>query len=352
MSTGGRCRASGAGGGSWPCSSSCGRSSSSPPRRHGTSTAGSRTTCRSRTAASPPPVQHALTPAPVGAARQTTLVAGIDSHKNVAGTVILARVDSTRHAVEILTVPSTVAALERAAAARRAALRRRLARDQPARARPARPGEPRAPDPARPGRLDRALAGRDHDHEPEPGCRTTSSGASGVFPAGRVALTGRTVQWYLDPTEHPLTPGIAAAGDFRQAVVVRGVTDKLVHLTTPSAITAVGSTISRNFNTDLSPDPVLGIVAARLRAHTLVDCRLGTGADLARPRGDRRPSPASRRRRGAARAPRRRCRRSSPPRRSPPRSSPRSSPTADRRRSTGWSWPRSRSGASRRARGS
>ena len=105
-----------------------------------------------------------------------------------------------------------------------------------------------------------------------------------MFPVGRVALTGRTVQWYLDPTEHPLTAGIVAAGDFRQAIVVRGVTDKLVHLTTPSAITAVGNTISHNFNTDLSPDPVLGIVAARLRAHTLVDCRLGAGADLGRSR--------------------------------------------------------------------
>ena len=110
------------------------------------------------------------------------------------------------------------------------------------------------------------------------------TGGHGVFPVGRVALTGRTVQWYLDPTEHPLTAGIVAAGDFRQAIVVRGVTDKLVHLTTPSAITAVGNTISHNFNTDLSPDPVLGIVAARLRAHTLVDCRLGARADLGRSR--------------------------------------------------------------------
>jgi len=55
-----------------------------------------------------PPLQKALTPAPVGAARQTTLVAGVDSHHNVAGTAILARTDATHHAVEILTVPSTV----------------------------------------------------------------------------------------------------------------------------------------------------------------------------------------------------------------------------------------------------
>jgi hypothetical protein len=112
------------------------------------------------------------------------------------------------------------------------------------------------------------------------------TGAHGVFPAGRVRLNGTTVQWYLDPTERPLTPAIAAAGDFRQAAVVRGVTDKLVHLTTPSAMSALGHTISRNFTTDLSPDPVLGIVAARLGAHTLVDCRLGQNANLAA----RRPS--------------------------------------------------------------
>ena len=228
-----------------------------------------------------PPLRHALTPAPAGAARQTTLVAGIDSHKNVAGSVILARVDSTRHAVEILTVPSTVA----------------LANGQPLR------------DVLRFDGVSRAIGLLEHDlHVPVNhvlliqlaqvgtivhslgGITITNptpvpyrvTGASGVFPAGRVALTGRTVQWYIDPTEHPLAPGIVTADDFRQALVVRGVTEKLVHLTTPSAISAVGETISHNFNTDLQPDPVLGIVAARLGAHTLVDCRLGTNADLSR----------------------------------------------------------------------
>ena len=106
--SGASCRASGAGDTFWPCSWRCGRSSWSPRRRRGGSTGGSRTSCRCPTAAWPRPVQRALTPVPVGAARQTTLVAGIDSHKNVAGTMILARVDGTRHAVEILTVPSTV----------------------------------------------------------------------------------------------------------------------------------------------------------------------------------------------------------------------------------------------------
>ena len=79
-----------------------------------------------------------------------------------------------------------------------------------------------------------------------------------MFPAGRVKLTARTARWYLDPTERSLTVGIAAAGEVRQAAVVRGVTDKLVHLTTPSAITRVAHTISQSFTTDLSTDPVLG----------------------------------------------------------------------------------------------
>ncbi|HEY3766520.1 MAG TPA: LCP family protein [Gaiellales bacterium] len=230
-------------------------------------------------------VRRALTPAPVGAARQTTLVAGIDSHGNVAGTVILARMDATHHAVEILTVPSTVAV----SGSQR--LRDVLRFD----------GVPRAIsllhhdldvpvnhvlliqlDQA--GAIVRALGGITITNPTRVPYSVT--GAHGVFPAGRVRLNGTTVQWYLDPTERPLTPAIAAAGDFRQAAVVRGVTDKLVHLTTPSAMSALGHTISRNFTTDLSPDPVLGIVAARLGAHTLVDCRLGQNANLAA----RRPS--------------------------------------------------------------
>ncbi len=229
-----------------------------------------------------PPLQHALTPAPVGAARQTTLVAGIDSHKNVAGTVILARVDSTRHAVEILTVPSTVGL----ASGQR--LRDVLRFDGVSRAITLLSHDLHVPvnhvlliQLAQVGSIVRSLGGITITNPTRVPYHV--KGASGVFPAGRVALTGRTVQRYLDPTEHPLTPGIAAAGDFRQAVVVRGVTDKLVHLTTPSAITGLGQTISRNFNTDLSAEPVLGIVAARLGAHTLVDCRLGTSVDLARP---------------------------------------------------------------------
>ena len=229
------------------------------------------------------PVQRALTPVPVGAARQTTLVAGIDSHKNVAGTMILARVDGTRHAVEILTVPSTVSV----SSAQR--LRDVLRFDGVSRAIGLLSHDLHVPvnhvlliQLAQAGSIVRSLGGITITNPiPVP---YNVPGARGVFPAGRVELTGRTVQWYLDPTEHPLTAGIVAAGDFRQATVVRGVTDKLVHLTTPSAITSVGRTISHNFNTDLSPDPVLGIVAARLRAHTLVDCRLGAGADLGRAR--------------------------------------------------------------------
>lgn len=227
------------------------------------------------------PVQRALTPAPVGAARQTTLVAGIDSHKNVAGTVILARVDGTRHAVEILTVPSTVAV----SGAQR--LRDVLRFDGVSRAIDLLQHDLRVPvnhvlliQLNQVGSIVRSLGGITITNPSRVPYHV--KGASGVFPAGRVALTGRTVQWYLDPAER--TQGTAAAGDFRQAVVVRGVTDKLVHLTTPSSITAVGRTISHNFNTDLSPDPVLGIVAARLRAHSLVDCRLAPGADLVRSR--------------------------------------------------------------------
>ena len=230
-----------------------------------------------------PPLRRALTPAPVGAARQTTLVAGIDSHHHVAGTVILARTDSTHHAVEILTVPSTVSVLQgqtlgdalRAGGVPRAIglLQRDL-------------GVPvnhvlliqlnQA------GSIVRSLGGITVSN-PTPVAYNVTGG-HGVFPAGRVKLTGRTAQWYLDPTERPLTPGIAAGGEVRQAAVVRGVTDKLVHLSTPSAINGVAHTISRNFTTDLSPDPVLGIFAARLGAHALVDCRLPAGANLGRAR--------------------------------------------------------------------
>ncbi len=229
-----------------------------------------------------PPLRRALTPAPVGAARQTTLVAGIDSHKNVAGSVILARVDSTRHAVEILTVPSTVAL------AGGQQLRDVLRFDGVSRAIGLLQRDLHVPvnhvlliQLAQVGAIVHSLGGITVTNPTPVPYRVT--GASGVFPAGRIVLTGRTVQWYIDPTEHPLTAGIVAADDFRQALVVRGVTEKLVHVTTPSAISALGATISHNFDTDLQPGPVLGIVAARLGAHTLVDCRLGTNADLGRP---------------------------------------------------------------------
>jgi anionic cell wall polymer biosynthesis LytR-Cps2A-Psr (LCP) family protein len=221
------------------------------------------------------PLKRALTPAPAGAARQTTLVAGVDSNGHVAGAVILTRIDSTRHAVEILTVPSTV----------------RLSGSEQLRDVVRAEGVPGVigllerelglpvnhvllMQLAQAGSIVRSLGGIQITN-PAP-VSYDVSGGRGVFPAGRVALTGRTVQWYLDPTERPVTN----AGDVRQAAVTRGVTDKLVHLTTPSAITAVGHTISRNFTTDLSPDPVLALVAGRLGAHKLVDCRLGAGADL------------------------------------------------------------------------
>ena len=227
------------------------------------------------------PVQRALTPVPVGAARQTTLVAGIDSHGNVAGTVILARMDATRQAVEILTVPSTVAVTPVQT------LHDVLRFD----------GVPRAIGVlehdlgvpvnhvllmrlSQAGSIVRSLGGVTVTNPTAVAYNVT--GGRGVFPAGRLHLTGRTVQWYLDPTERPLGAG-AAAGDVRRAAVVRGVTDRLVHITAPSAMTALGETIARSFTTDLSADPVLGIVAARLRAHTLYDCRLGTRADLAQP---------------------------------------------------------------------
>jgi anionic cell wall polymer biosynthesis LytR-Cps2A-Psr (LCP) family protein len=229
-------------------------------------------------------VQRALTPAPVTAERQTTLVAGIDSHQNVAGTVILARMDATRHAVEILTVPSTVGVTPAQS------LRDVLRFD----------GVPRAIGVlerdlgvpvnhvllmrlSQAGSIVRSLGGITVTN-PMPVAYNVTGGR-GVFPAGRVHLTGRTVQWYLDPTERPL-PRRPAAGDFRQAAVVRGVTDRLVHITAPSDMSAIGETIARSFTTDLSPDPVLGIVAARLKAHTLYDCRLGAGADLAQAGAD------------------------------------------------------------------
>ena len=223
------------------------------------------------------PLKRALTPAPAGASRQTTLVAGVDSNGHVAGAVILTRIDATRHVVEILTVPSSVLVN----------------------------GPQQLGDVARAEGVPGVIGLLQHDlgvpvnhvllmHLTQAGSIVRSLGGieitnpapltydvggdQGVFPAGRVALTGRTVQWYLDPSKRPVT----TAPDVRQAAVTRGVTDKLVHLTTPSAITAVGNTISRNFTTDLSTDPVLALVAGRLRAHRLVDCRLGAGADLAR----------------------------------------------------------------------
>jgi anionic cell wall polymer biosynthesis LytR-Cps2A-Psr (LCP) family protein len=225
-----------------------------------------------------PPLQKALTPAPVGAARQTTLVAGVDSHRDVAGTVILARTDSSRHAVEILTVPSTVLLTS----AQRLGDVLRF------------DGVPRAigllqHDLGVPvnhvlliqlnqaGSIVRSLGGITITN-PTP-VPYSVAGGSGVFPPGRIKLTGRTAQWYLHPAERSLTSGIAA-GEVRQAAVVRGVTDKLVHLTTPSALNGVAHTISQNFTTDLSPDPVLGMVAARLDAHALIDCRLPVTADL------------------------------------------------------------------------
>ncbi|MEP6641259.1 MAG: LCP family protein, partial [Gaiellales bacterium] len=225
------------------------------------------------------PLQKALTPAPVGAARQTTLVAGIGSHHNVAGTVILARTDGTRHAVEILTVPSTVSLTSTQD------LRDVLRFD----------GVPRAigllqHDLGVPvnhvlliqvnqaGSIVRSLGGITVTN-PTP-VPYAVPGGHGVFPAGRIKLTGQTAQWYLDPADQLFTPAIERAAEVRQAAVVRGVTDKLVHLTTPSAITGVAHTISQNFTTDLSPDPVLGIVAARLGAHALIDCRLPVNANL------------------------------------------------------------------------
>jgi len=231
------------------------------------------------------PLKQALTPAPAGAPRQTTLVAGMDSNGRLAGAVILTRIDATRHAVEILTVPSTVLldGGEQLGDVARAdgvpGVIGLLEHDL---------GLPvnhvLLMQLAQAGSIVRSLGGIEIANPvPVP---YDVSGGRGVFPAGRVALTGRTVQWYLDPTVRPAT----TAPDVRQAAVTRGVTDKLVHLTTPSAITAVGHTISRNFTTDLSTDPVLGLVAGRLRAHRLVECRLGAGADLTR--GSRLPAVA------------------------------------------------------------
>ena len=231
------------------------------------------------------PLKRALTPAPAGAPRQTTLVGGVDANGHLAGAVVLTRIDAARHAVEILTVPSSalvngsqqVSDVARAEGA--PGVIGLLQHDL---------GLPvnhvLLMHLAQAGSIVRSLGGIEITN-PVP-VSYDVSGGQGVFPAGRVALTGRTVQWYLDPNERPVT----TAPDVRQAAVTRGVTDKLVHLTTPSAITAVGHTISHNFTTDLSPDPVLALVAGRLGAHRLVDCRLGPGADLTR--GSRLPTVA------------------------------------------------------------
>jgi anionic cell wall polymer biosynthesis LytR-Cps2A-Psr (LCP) family protein len=227
------------------------------------------------------PAKRALTPAPPGSARQTTLVAGIAADGREAGSLLLVRTDATRHAVELLTVPSTVrvSPAERLGDVLRfggvpsaiAAIRSELGvpvnhlllmhLDQAS-------------------AIVRSLGGIAIQNPARVPYRVP--GATGVFPEGRVALTGRTVAWYLDPvpSAHRPAPSAETAGDFRQAAVVRGVTDKLVHETTPSAIAAVGHTISRNFTTDLSPNTVLGMVAVRLRAHALVRCHLPADALL------------------------------------------------------------------------
>jgi anionic cell wall polymer biosynthesis LytR-Cps2A-Psr (LCP) family protein len=220
------------------------------------------------------PVRHALTPAPTDAAQQTMLVTGVDAGGRPAGgVVVLVRFDTRRHAVETLTVPSS------AVAAGAVPLRAVLHLDGVAGAIGVVEHDLAMPvnhvllvhlDQATP--IVRSLGGITVTN-PTP-VRYAVAGARGVFPAGRLRLNGRTVQRYLDPTPNRLSAGDPATADVRQGAVVRGVTDDLVHIATPTAMTAVGTTISRNFATDLSPDVVLAIVAARLHAHTLVECRL------------------------------------------------------------------------------
>jgi anionic cell wall polymer biosynthesis LytR-Cps2A-Psr (LCP) family protein len=228
------------------------------------------------------PAKRALTPVPSGADRQTTLVAGIAAGGREAGSVVLVRTDATRHAVGLLTVPAT------ARVSPAGELGDVLRFDGVPRAIALLDRELGVPvnhlllmrlDQA--GAIVRSLGGITVQNPAPVPYRVR--GATGVFPAGRVALTGKTVEWYLDPvpSAHRPQAGAEAAGDFRQAAVVRGVTDKLVHRTTPSSITAVGHTISRDFTTDLSPNTVLGMVAARLRAHRLVRCHLPADAALA-----------------------------------------------------------------------
>jgi anionic cell wall polymer biosynthesis LytR-Cps2A-Psr (LCP) family protein len=226
------------------------------------------------------PLRRALTPAAPGAPISTTLVAGVDSRNHVAGTVILARTNRHRRAVEFLTLPSSAQpAPGRSLAA--------VLRDA---------GLPAAIDLLRTGsglpvahvvlirlgqagRIVAALGGItisnptpvDYDVPPH----------HGVFPAGRVALTGRTVRLYLDPTERPPGGGFPAGSDARQTAVVRGVADRLVDLTTPSRLTAAAGTVVSGITTDISPDPVLGLVAARLDASTLIDCVAAPDAVLA-----------------------------------------------------------------------
>jgi len=161
------------------------------------------------------PLKRALTPAPAGAPRQTTLVAGMDSNGHLAGAVILTRIDSARHAVEILTVPSTVLL----------------------------GGSQRLGDVVRFQGVAGVIGLLEHDlglpvnhvllmQLPQAGSIVRSlggiaianpapvpydvSGSRGVFPAGRVALTGRTVQWYLEPNERPVT----IASDVRTTSIV------------------------------------------------------------------------------------------------------------------------------------
>jgi anionic cell wall polymer biosynthesis LytR-Cps2A-Psr (LCP) family protein len=228
------------------------------------------------------PAKRALTPVPPDADRQTTLVAGIDASGRTAGSGVLLRTDATRHAVELMTVPPTVRASsneELGDVLRAGGLPGAI--DVLGRDLGLRVNHILLMRVDQAGAIVRALSGITIHNPARVPYRVP--GATGVFPAGRVSLTGRTVEWYLDPvpSAHRPVAGAEAAGDFRQAAVIRGVTDKLVHQTTPSSITAVGRTISHNFTTDLSPDTVLGMVAVRLRAHTLVRCHLPVGASLA-----------------------------------------------------------------------
>jgi predicted aconitase with swiveling domain len=86
------------------------------------------------------------------------------------------------------------------------------------------------------------------------------------LPAGKVSLSGSQALAYLHPS-------VGDRGE-AAAALLRAVTDKILHLSSPSALLRVEHTISASIATDLSPDQVTGLVSNRLDATQFAECHL------------------------------------------------------------------------------